>query len=167
MDTLKYIAGYPEHVIEQVRQLIKNEKLSVYLHNKYPDAHQINNEKALYDYVQRLKNRYIKQASPISKVNFDPKLQLVKQALGTHTFVSRVQGGKLKAKKEIRIASLFKDAPAAMLEMIVVHELAHLKEKNHDKAFYKLCCYMQNDYHQVEFDTRLYLIAIDLGLDLN
>ncbi|WP_410733789.1 YgjP-like metallopeptidase domain-containing protein [Citrobacter portucalensis] len=25
--------------------------------------------------------------------------------------------------------------------MIVVHELAHLKEKEHDKAFYQLCCH--------------------------
>jgi hypothetical protein len=41
--------------------------------------------------------------------------------------------------------------------MIVVHELAHLKEHNHDKAFYQLCQYMEPDYHQFEFDCRVYL----------
>ena len=55
------------------------------------------------------------------------------------------------------MAAVFKDAPAEMLQMIVVHELAHLKERAHDKAFYALCTHMQPDYHQVEFDTRLWL----------
>jgi predicted metal-dependent hydrolase len=45
--------------------------------------------------------------------------------------------------------------------MIVVHELAHLKEKGHDKAFYQLCTYMEPDYHQLEFDLRLYLTHLD------
>jgi predicted metal-dependent hydrolase len=38
-----------------------------------------------------------------------------------------------------------------------VHELAHLREKAHDKAFYQLCTHMEPDYHQYEFDLRLYL----------
>ena len=40
--------------------------------------------------------------------------------------ISRVQGDKLKASREIRIAAVFRDAPAEFLKMIVVHELAHL-----------------------------------------
>ncbi len=60
---------------------------------------------------------------------------MLKNALGTHSNVSCVQGGRRKAKREIRIATLFKDAPADFLRMIVVHELAHLKEREHDKAF--------------------------------
>ncbi|MBC7680724.1 MAG: M48 family metallopeptidase, partial [Ferruginibacter sp.] len=47
------------------------------------------------------------------------------------------------------------------LKMITVHELAHLKERNHDKPFYQLCTYMEPDYHQLEFDVRLYLTYID------
>ncbi|MEO7128496.1 MAG: YgjP-like metallopeptidase domain-containing protein, partial [Rhodoferax sp.] len=82
--------------------------------------------------------------------------------LGTHTTASRVQGGKLKAKREIRVATLFRDAPAGFLKMIAVHELAHLKERQHDKAFYQLCIYMEPDYHQLEFDLRLYLTHLDL-----
>ena len=41
--------------------------------------------------------------------------------------------------------------------MIVVHELAHIKEREHDKAFYQLCRHMEPDYHQLEFDLRAYL----------
>jgi len=74
-----------------------------------------------------------------------------------------VQGGKLKAKKEIRIASLFKEAAPQFLRMIVVHELAHLRERDHNKAFYQLCQHMEPDYHQYEFDLRTYLTYRDAG----
>ena len=76
---------------------------------------------------------------------------------GTLTAISRVQGGRLTAKREVRVAALFKHAPAAMLQMIVVHELAHLKEREHNKPFYALCNHMLPGYHQIEFDTRVYL----------
>ncbi|MEG1055538.1 MAG: metal-dependent hydrolase, partial [Janthinobacterium sp.] len=36
-------------------------------------------------------------------------------------------------------------------------------EKQHDKAFYKLCTYMEPQYHQYEFDVRLYLTQLDLS----
>ena len=81
---------------------------------------------------------------------FDAKLQVVQHALGTHTNISRVQGNKLKAKREIRVATLFKHVPEDFLKMIAVHELAHLKERQHDKAFYNLCNYMEPRYHQLE-----------------
>ncbi|WP_141678825.1 YgjP-like metallopeptidase domain-containing protein, partial [Acinetobacter baumannii] len=78
------------------------------------------------------------------------------------TSVSRVQGSKLKAKRESRIATLFKDVPPECLKMIAGHELAHLKEKAHDKAFYQLCTHMEPHYHQYEFDLRLYLTQIEV-----
>jgi predicted metal-dependent hydrolase len=46
--------------------------------------------------------------------------------------------------------------------MIVVHELAHLKQREHDRAFYQLCHHMAPDYAQLEFDLRLYLTHLDL-----
>ena len=78
-----------------------------------------------------------------------------------YDYVSRVQGNKLKAKREIRVASLFKEVPVEFLRMITVHELAHIKEKAHDKAFYKLCTHMEPQYHQYEFDLRVYLTHMD------
>ncbi len=65
--------------------------------------------------------------------------------------------------REIRVAALFKEAPADVLRMIVVHELAHLKEREHGKAFYSLCLHMEPDYHQLEFDLRLWLTAQELA----
>jgi len=163
MKALQYVAHYPANIVQQVEALVTQNKLKNYLLSRYPSKHSITNERALYTYVQDYKKRYVKQSSPISKVVYDPKLQLIKHALGTHTYVSRIQGSKLKAKQEIRIATLFKEAPQAMLDMIVVHELAHLKEKEHNKAFYKLCRHMLPDYHQLELDTRLFLIELELN----
>jgi UTP pyrophosphatase len=45
--------------------------------------------------------------------------------------------------------------------MIVVHELAHLKVKDHDKSFYRLCKHMEPQYAQYEFDLRVYLTYLD------
>jgi predicted metal-dependent hydrolase len=129
---------------------------------KYPSIHGIRTDKALYDYVITIKNEFMHKTQPLSKVLFDSKIQMKNQALGVHKFVSRVQGKKLKAKNEIRIASTFRKAPEPFLRMIVVHELAHLKEKDHNKAFSKLCKYMEPAYQQLEFDTRLYLTQLDL-----
>ncbi len=163
MKELKYLSGYSETIKNQANLLIDNNKLGVFLLQRYPVIHNVRSDKALYDYVQALKNEYIRKSQPLSKAVYDDKISVIKHALGLHTFVSRVQGGKLKAKNEIRIASVFKRAPLAFLRMIVVHELAHLKEKEHNKAFYKLCNYMEPSYHQLELDMRLYLTQIELN----
>lgn len=162
MNSLKYLSGYSPSVTDQVQRLIDNNKLADVLLKKYPTSHDIRTDKALYSYVMDLKNQYLRQSGPLSKVVYDDKLDVLHQALGLHSVVSRVQGGNLKSKNEIRIGSVFKTVPLEFLRMIVVHELAHLREKQHNKAFYKLCEYMEPDYRQLEFDVRLYLTHLDL-----
>ena len=159
--SLKYLAAYPEQTRTQVAALIEQGRLGEVLLERYPRAHTIRTDKALFDYVQELRSEYMRNADPINKVMFDNKIQVIEHALGLHTAISRVQGGKLKAKREIRIATVFKQVPLEMLRMITVHELAHVKEKQHDKAFYKLCCHMEPQYHQYEFDLRLALTHFD------
>ena len=162
MQTPKYLTAYSESVQSQVRELIEQDRLAALLRKKYAATHDIRTDRALYDYVMDLKNEFLRSSEPLSKVAFDSKLKVIQHALGTHTTVSRVQGSKLKSKREIRIATLFKDVPIELLKMITVHELAHIKEKAHDKAFYQLCAHMEPDYHQLEFDLRLYLTWQDL-----
>lgn len=162
MQQLKYIAHYQEHTKEQVRNLIERGNLGNYLLKKYPHTHAITTDKALYDYTIRLKNESMRKSQPLAKVLYDGKISQLHASLGLHTFNYRVQGCKLKTKNEIRIASLFKTSPEEFLRMIVVHELGHLKEKEHDKAFYALCTNIEPTYHQLEFDVRLYLTHLDL-----
>ena len=154
---LRYLRAYPPALQEQVRHLLEQGKLGDYLQQRYPEQHAVQSDKALYAYTMALKQEHLRNAPGLDKVLYDSKLDVVKHALGLHTAVSRVQGGKLKAKKEIRIAGLFREAAPEFLRMIVVHELAHLREFEHNKAFYQLCEHMLPGYHQLEFDLRVYL----------
>ena len=162
MTPLKYLQAYPATLQDKVRGLIARDALGDHLASRYPQRHAVQSDKALYAYTMALKQEHLKNAPGIDKVLYDSKLDVVQRALGLHTAISRVQGSKLKAKKEIRVAALFKAAAPEFLQMIVVHELAHLKELDHNKSFYQLCQYMLPDYHQLEFDLRVYLTWRDL-----
>jgi UTP pyrophosphatase len=155
--TLKYLQHYPTNLQDQIRALLSQDKLGEYITQRYENTHIIQTDKALYTYCNEIKQTFLRNAPQLDKVHYDNRLSIQHHALGLNTAISRVQGGNLKAKKEIRISTYFKEMPEAFLRMIVVHELAHLKERNHDKAFYKLCQHMEPDYHQLEFDCRVYL----------
>ena len=158
---MKYLQAYPPDVQTRVQHLLDAGKLGEVLLDKYDAPHEVRTDRALYDYVMGLKNAHMRSSEPLSRVMLDAKLHVISHALGTHTTISRVQGSQLKSKREIRIATLFKTVPEPFLKMIAVHELAHMKERQHDKAFYKLCTYMAADYHQLEFEVRLYLTYAD------
>lgn len=158
-----YLTGYPAHLVEPVRHCIGNGTLGDILLRRYPEPHSIRNERSLQEYVLALKERHLRNAPPLAKISYDNHLHIIRNALGTHTTVSRIQGKRLKSKREIRIAALFRDMPEAFLKMIVVHELAHMKVQEHDKAFYQLCCHMEPAYHQYEFDLRACLCWLKAG----
>ena len=158
---MRYLQGHAPELLARVQALLDEGRLMAWLQARHPENHTVRSDRALQAYVAEMKARWMKSAPPLSKVAFDNHLHVVHQALGTHTTVSRVQGSRLQSKRELRVASLFKEAPANFLRMIVVHELAHLREREHGKAFYALCTHMAADYHQLEFETRLWLTALE------
>ncbi|MES2624854.1 MAG: M48 family metallopeptidase [Pseudomonadota bacterium] len=160
---LHYISSYPADLQQQVQEMIDEDSLQQFLLGKYPAAHKVANDGQLREYVMDIKNTYMKKTDPLSKIVYDSRIHVINNALGLHTYISRVQGDKLKSKNEIRVSTVFKKAPEEFLKMIVVHELAHLREKDHNKNFYQLCEHMLPGYHQLEFDARLYLIQLELG----
>ena len=162
----QYVGQYPLDIQQKVQALVDDERLSVFLLERHPVKHAIYGNHELREYVMDIKNHYMKKSSPLSKVIYDDKIHVIHNALGLHTYVSRVQGGRLKSKNELRVSTIFKKSSEAMLNMIAVHELAHLKEKEHNKAFYRLCSHMMPDYHQVEFETRLYLLLLEMKQSL-
>ncbi|MFG6465647.1 M48 family metallopeptidase [Roseateles sp. BYS87W] len=157
----RYLAGYPPDLVAQADALHRDGRLAQHLARRLPERHDVRSDSALFEYVNDLKGRHLRNAGPLNFVGFDAKLRVLQQALGTHTRRTQVQGAKLKMRREIRVATLFKEAPAALLRMIVVHELAHLRELDHNKAFYQLCQHMEPEYFQLEFDLRLYLLHQD------
>lgn len=146
-----------------MRHAIEQDTFGSLLKTRYPLVHEVRTDKSLYDFVAAIKAQRLRNTEPLSRVEFDSKLHILKNALGTHSTILRVQGGKLKAKRVLRVASLFKEMPEAFLRMIVVHELAHLKEREHNKAFYQLCRHMEPEYAQLEFELRAYLTYLDAG----
>lgn len=166
MSQLKYLTGYPAETLHQVQQVIDEGRLGDLLRQRYPQIHAVRTDTALYQYTQTLKSEYLGKTQPLNRVVYDSKIKVIQHALGQHHYISRVQGAKLKTVNEIKIASVFRTAPEAFLKMIVVHELAHFKEKEHNKAFYQLCRHMEPNYYQYEFDLRLYLTQLELFGDI-
>lgn len=160
---LSPIAHYPPHIVGQVQQLIEQGKFISWFEQRYPTIHLYQTDKALFDYAVGIKNHFMQRSGPLSKVVFDKKIHVINNALGLHSYVAKVHGKKVVSKNEIRIAESFKRAPDPLLRMLVVHELAHFKEKEHNKAFYRLCCHMEPNYHQLEFDARLFMIYQSLA----
>lgn len=160
---LKYLSAYSPDLQQQARGLLEGGRLAPWLLQRHPQPHGKRNDAALYAYVEELRQTHMRQTPRLDRVCFDSKLHVVQHALGLHTRVSRVQGSKLKTAREIRIGALFRDAPVGFLDMIAVHELAHLREREHDRAFYRLCAHMLPDYHQLELELRLYLTHLEAG----
>lgn len=158
----KYLGGYAPEIVQQIEAINANGKLADFLLQRHPATHSVYNDSELREYVMALKNQHMKKSAPLSKVVYDSKIHVEHNALGLHSYVSRQQGGKLKSKNELRVSAMFKKSSEALLNMIVVHELAHLKEKEHNKAFYRLCTHMLPNYHQLEFEMRVMLVQVDL-----
>ena len=118
MQTLKYLASYPESLQAQVRALIDGDRLGPMLATRYAEAHAVRNDRQLYDYVQEMKSRHLRKSVPLGKVLYDRRLQVVKHALGTHTVISRTHGGQLKAIPG-RGLVLDKVAPVAFARHVV------------------------------------------------
>ncbi|MDN3377210.1 MULTISPECIES: YgjP-like metallopeptidase domain-containing protein [unclassified Pseudoalteromonas] len=160
-DYSRYFISYPEQIVTQVMQLINNNKHSAYLTKKYPHAHTITSDKSLYAYATELKKRYLKNAPPFGRAAFKKQGDMVTNALGTHTY--RMQGKT--RKHDLAINSDLLRAPEPLLKALVVHELAHFKEKDHNKSFYALCCHMEPEYHQLELDLRIFCVLVEQNIN--
>jgi len=156
---LSFLESYSEKVQNKIHEIIENNEIEAYLKEEYPDIHKINTDKALFAYAQEIRKKHMKKARPAHKVVFDESDDNVYNALGDNINELILADNGHKIKNVIRISSLFKDAPAELFHMVVVHELAHLKERDHSKNFYRLCEHMDDDYYQHEFDLRLFLIS--------
>jgi len=159
MDPHPYLAGYPPEITARAARLLAAGELGAAIAERYPDRHDVRSNRALAAFVQDLKARHMKKAPPLQGAVYDEKLRAIENALGLHTTLHHPHGARVRQKRTVRIASLFKDAPPEFLRMVCVHEVAHTKHLDHDRDFYRLCVHMEPDYHQYELDTRLWLIA--------
>jgi len=97
---LPFLRAYPESLQHQVQDLIAQDQLASWLRTRYPQAHGIRTDGALYSYVLALKNDCMRNADAVSKVSFDSKLHVVHNALGMHSTVSRVRSEERRVGKK-------------------------------------------------------------------
>ena len=88
-----YLAGYPAALTEQALRLIDENRLADVLLKKYPLAHTVRTDKALYDYVHELKGEYLRNAGQLSKVAFDSKLHVIQNALAARRTSGAIRYG--------------------------------------------------------------------------
>ena len=157
-----YFSAYSEQIKAQILSLLKSGQLSRYFLNKYPEKHQLKSEKQLFEYTNKLKQHYLKHAAKLDSVKYHKQQDLVLNALGTHTFKRHQQGNRLRAQHHIAISNQLKDAPEPIIRALIVHELAHFREKEHNKNFYRLSCHMEPNYYQLELDLRLFSVMLML-----
>jgi len=97
MTTMKYLSAYPEPLVSQVRRLMDEGRLASLLARRYPAAHAVRTDAALYAYVSELKAAFMRKAEPLSRVNYDNRLHVVRHALGTHTLtITHIFAGRLR-----------------------------------------------------------------------
>lgn len=96
-----------------------------------------------------------KRAIKLNQRYFGGKLKW--QSIRWVTNQNTVHGSCTPANGTIRISHPLNDVPNFVLDYVIVHELAHLKEANHGKKFWKLV----KRYPKTE-RARGYLMAIGL-----
>jgi hypothetical protein len=67
MTDLRYLQGYPESVRDSALALLERGEAGAYVDRRYPEAHEVRSDAALYAYVQSLKARHLRTAPPLSR----------------------------------------------------------------------------------------------------
>lgn len=93
------------------------------------------------------KKEFIKVATPILK-QFAKKHDLDYQEVRFKA--QKTRWGSCSASNNINLNYLLMMAPILVIEMVIAHELAHIKHKNHSKDFYRLLTTMMSKHKQAD-----------------
>jgi len=91
--------------------------------------------------------------------DFNQRISLFAKKLGEPTpklFLSnaKTRWGSCNSRKEVRLNWRLLQAPPHIINYVVCHELAHLKEMNHSARFWKLVASLCPEYQQAEMDLK-------------
>lgn len=73
--------------------------------------------------------------------------------------------GSCSSKKNLNFNKILKYLPDELIEYVVFHEIAHLKETKHDKEFWKIISSKISDYAKKENDLMDYWFLIQTKID--
>jgi len=89
---VKYLAHYPAELRARVEASIDGGQLGAMLAERYPSPHEIQSNAALYRFAMAIKRAKMTSSKPLSKVRYCDKISTLNNALGLHTYETRVQG---------------------------------------------------------------------------
>ena len=123
-------------------QLRSNEEFVVYL----PEYGMENSSDATRQALEKWMKHQIRQQAAQLITKHGTKHQLVPRQLRIKT--QKTRWGSCGPKNDINLNWLLMLAPPIILEYVVVHELCHIKHKNHSKDFWQLVAEHMPDYLQ-------------------
>ncbi len=143
--------SYPMELIED--QKIKNVKF-IFKEDHFEVRY--NNQKNSYeDFLEGLKKFYKYNAIKIIDPIFDEwcyKTQLFPEKI-TYRF-NKSRWGSCSATNNISINYKLLQFEKKCIEYVVLHELCHIKEKNHSRRFWELVGFYMGDYKAIEKKLR-------------
>ncbi|MGY6275846.1 M48 family metallopeptidase [Methylomonas sp. MgM2] len=111
-----------------------------------PESHQDDSSKLIRRVLENWMRQQIRQQATQLIAQHSVKYQLVPRQLRIKT--QKTRWGSCGPKNDINLNWLLMLAPPDILEYVVVHELCHIKHKNHSKHFWQLVAEHIPDYLQ-------------------
>lgn len=105
--------------------------------------------------ARKVQQWYRKHALP----DFHRRLQLFSTRLGVATpslFLSsaKTRWGSCNSRSEVRLNWRLIQAPPHIINYVICHELAHLKEMNHSARFWAVVASLYPDYKRAEYELK-------------
>lgn len=107
-----------------------------------------------------VKTKVVQWYKKVALTDFARRLELFSSKLGVALpalFLSNAQSrwGSCNSKREIRINWRLLQAPPHIINYVICHELAHLKQMNHSPKFWAVVESLQPDYKEAERALKL------------
>lgn len=107
------------------------------------------------DDADAIKSKVIQWYKKVALTDFARRLEIFSAKLGIPTpalYLSNAQSrwGSCNSKREVRINWRLLQAPPQIVNYVICHELAHLKQMNHSAKFWSVVESLQPDYKEAE-----------------
>jgi len=111
------------------------------------------------DKIEQVVEKFYKQEAqkliPTLTQSYADKMHLYPTKIGFRK--AKRQWGSCSAKNAISFNYLMMKLPLDVIQYIIVHELAHIKHKNHQKEFWALVALVMPEYKRQEQELKNYL----------
>lgn len=143
---------------KHIRVQLQSEEFVVYL----PEYGKENSSDAIRQALENWMKQQIRQQAAQLITQHGTKHQLIPRQLRIKT--QKTRWGSCGPKNDINLNWLLMLTPPVILEYVVVHELCHIKHKNHSKDFWQLVAEHMPDYLQHKRWLKVHGASIMRGL---